>query len=71
MYLARRVYGCVARVYELNEPYWLNAPYCATRGWSFQPITKLCGPGYAATGKTPQLALATLHAGEDEEFNVT
>jgi hypothetical protein len=69
MYLARKEFGKVARVFSLDE--WTGKPETV---WTFLPrlgdegkrkLSRLCGPGICSTARTPQRALAIIHANED------
>lgn len=61
MYIARREFGKVARVYRTTGALEPERP----RAWAFAK-SHLCGAGVAATGRTPQLALMALHSIEDD-----
>jgi hypothetical protein len=63
------VFGQVARVYEVNDPslsadqFWLFIPRYGEN--NARKLSRICGPGCCATGRTPQRALATLHTNEE------
>lgn len=70
MFLARREFGKVARVYEV-----MGDPFASPVFGMFIPrlgdeagrrlSSKLCGPGCWATGRTHREALNTLHMHEE------